>query len=164
MTRYPEAGGNILGRWNHTLANGSDVSFQAYYDRHQYSSVGSTDAIATTDLDFQHHWAISPRQDIVWGLGFRSDRQDSTPGYSKTFVPLQRTDNLYSGFVQDEIRLARSVWLTVGAKLERNNFSGFEYEPSAQLVWAINDRHTLWTSERELSARRRRRKSACGLT
>jgi len=27
--------GNLLGRWNRTLANGSDISLQTYFDRYQ---------------------------------------------------------------------------------------------------------------------------------
>jgi iron complex outermembrane receptor protein len=36
--------------------------------------------------------------------------------------------------------------LTLGSKFEHNAFTGFEYEPSAQLVWTPSRRHTLWAS------------------
>ena len=42
--------------------------------------------------------------------------------------------------------MANSVFLTVGSKLEHNDYTGWEYEPSAQLVWTPSERHTLWTS------------------
>jgi len=48
--------------------------------------------------------------------------------------------------VQDEISLSRSLFFTVGSKLEHNGLTGFEYEPSAQLVWTPSRRHTLWAS------------------
>ena len=34
----------------------------------------------------------------------------------------------------------------MGSKLEHNDYTGLEYEPSTQLVWTPSDRHTLWTS------------------
>jgi iron complex outermembrane receptor protein len=61
-------------------------------------------------------------------------------------IPPQLSTQFASGFFQDEIRLTNSLFLTVGSKLEHNAFTGFEYEPGAQLVWTPSTRHTLWTS------------------
>ena len=41
---------------------------------------------------------------------------------------------------------ADSVSLTLGSKFEHNAFTGFEYEPSAQLVWTPSVRNTVWVS------------------
>src|SRR5207244_4403947 len=35
-------------------------------------------------------------------------------------------------------------WI-VGSKFEHNSYTGFELEPSSQLVWTPSPRHTLWT-------------------
>src|SRR5205814_1157081 len=51
-----------------------------------------------------------------------------------------------SAFVQDDFRITNSLWLTLGSKFEHNRYSGFEYQPSAQLVWNLTNRQTLWTS------------------
>jgi len=61
-------------------------------------------------------------------------------------VPDHRRDSLFSVFLQDEIELTRSLALTLGTKLEHNAFTGFEYQPSAQLVWTPKDRQTVWFS------------------
>ncbi len=34
----------------------------------------------------------------------------------------------------------------MGSKIEHNSYTGFEFEPSAQLVWAPTPHHTFWTS------------------
>jgi len=47
-------------------------------------------------------------------------------------------------FVQDEIRLAETVELTPGIKLERNDYTGWEYLPSVRLAWKPVDDHLLW--------------------
>ena len=55
-------------------------------------------------------------------------------------------DNLFSLSLQDEITLTHNLTLTLGTKMEHNAFTGFEYEPSAQLVWTPKDRQSVWLS------------------
>jgi iron complex outermembrane receptor protein len=50
-------GGNILGRWTHTLANGSNVSLQTYFDRSDAFANGNHDFAAIGNIDFQNHLA-----------------------------------------------------------------------------------------------------------
>lgn len=144
--RVEGAGGNVLGRWNRTLSNGSDFSVQAYYDRYDRSYIGTRDILGTTALDFEHHLTLGSRQDVVWGAGYRFTDDHFTRGYAASLLPLHPTDSLFSTFVQDEIRLTNSLWLTMGSKFEHNAYTGFEYEPSAQLVWAPTNRQTFWAS------------------
>ena len=138
--------GNILGRWNHTLSNGSEMSLQAYEDYYNRSTAGIDENRNTADLDFQHHVAIGSRHDVVWGLGYRVTSDHFTPGYAITVLPPSRTDSLFSTFVQDEISITHSLTFIVGSKFEHNAYTGFEYEPGAQLVWEPTKRQTLWTS------------------
>lgn len=60
--------------------------------------------------------------------------------------PPSSTDNLVSAFIQDQIALAAPVHLTLGTKLEYNDFSGFEYQPSVRLAWQLSPRQVLWTA------------------
>jgi iron complex outermembrane receptor protein len=137
---------NILGRWNHIFANGSDTSLQVYLDRYKRHDEGVTETLDTADFDWQHHISVGSRNNVVWGLGYRVTSDEHVPGYGKTYVPLAQTKNLYSTFVQDEIAISKSLWLTLGSKFEHNAFSGFEYEPSAQLVWTPTSRQAAWFS------------------
>ena len=144
--RIEVGGGNVLGRWNRTLSNGSDFSVQGYYDQYSRSYIGVRDTLGTTALDFEHHLTLGSRHDIVWGAGYRFTDDRFTRGYAANLLPLHPTDSLYSTFLQDEIRLTNSLWLTVGSKFEHNAYTGFEYEPSAQLVWTPTTRQTFWAS------------------
>lgn len=140
-------GGDFLARWNHTLAGGSQTSFQAYYDTNRRTDSGVPVRMTTFDLDFQHHIAVGDRQDIVWGLGYRSDTSGAPPGYATTFTPAFRSVNLFSVFAQDEIRISESLWFTLGAKLEHNVYTGFQVEPSARLAWSpAASRYTVWAA------------------
>lgn len=138
--------GNVLGRWDHTLSNGSGTSLQVYYDGYDRRERGLDEIRQTVDVDFEHHLTLGSRNNIVWGGGYRVTSDDLTPGYAIRYVPDKRTDSLFSTFVQDEIKLAPRLWLTLGTKLEHNSYTGFEYEPSGQLVWNLTDRQTLWAS------------------
>ncbi|MGB6946923.1 MAG: TonB-dependent receptor [Bryobacteraceae bacterium] len=138
--------GNILVRWNHTLANGSQMSLQVYDDYSRHFDTGFLDRQNTVDLDFEHHLALGSRNDIVWGLGARTIESDYGTGYDFTILPSHRLDTLFSVFVQDELKLADALSLTIGSKMEHNDFTGFEFEPSAQLVWALTEKQALWLS------------------
>jgi iron complex outermembrane recepter protein len=138
--------GNMLGRWNHTFLNGSDASLQIYYDRYDRHDEGVRETLDTVDFDFQHHLSVGNRNDVVWGAGYRFTSDGHIPGYGKTYVPLDQANSLFSAFVQDEVRIANSLSFTLGSKFEHQPYAGFQYEPSAQLVWTPTERQTLWLS------------------
>jgi iron complex outermembrane recepter protein len=138
--------GDILARWTHTYLNGSDISLQAYFDQSHVFANGANDWASIGDLDFAHHLNAGSRHDVVWGLNYRVDANRFGRSNLIALNPVQRTDSLYGAFVQDEITISKTLSLTLGSKFEHNAYTGFEIEPSAQLVWAPSTRHTLWTS------------------
>jgi len=138
--------GNLLARWNHTLAGGSNTSLQVYFDREDRHDEGVHEGLNTLDVDFQHHLRLGSRHDIVWGAGYRVTADNHADGYGKAYVPLSRTNNLYSAFVQDEIALTDTLRFTLGSKFEHNAYTGFAYEPSAKLLWQPAPRQTVWVS------------------
>lgn len=143
--RTKVANGNILGRWNHVFSNGSEATVQVYFDRVRRFDLG-LNTQNTGDVDLHYHFHIGSRHDIVAGLGYRLTDQGFEDGYSIAVGSGHRTDNLFSSFIQDEIRLTDSLSLTVGSKFEHNAFTGFEYEPSVQLVWSPSGAQTVWAS------------------
>ncbi len=142
-----QTGGDLLARWNHTLDNGSQTSFQTYFDTYRRTDFGLPEVLRTFDLDFQHHITQGDRNDIVWGLGYRVSNSALSPGYFLGFTPPSQTTSLFSAFLQDEIRASDSLWVTVGCKVEHNSYSGLETEPSVRLVWnEPGSRHTIWAA------------------
>ena len=52
-----------------------------------------------------------------------------------------------TAFFQDEIALVEDrLRLTLGTKLEHNDFTGFEYQPSARLAFTPNNQQTFWSA------------------
>jgi len=141
--------GDLMARWEHTLAGGSQTSLQIYSDYvHRFGDEGVDQYSRTTGVEFQHHLSIGTRHDVVWGLNYRMDDTSlvGTTAYSYQFEPNHRLDNLASTFLQDQIAITKSFAITLGSKFEHNAYTGFEYEPSAQAVWTPSVRQTVWAS------------------
>ncbi|MEA2695612.1 MAG: iron complex outerrane recepter protein, partial [Acidobacteriota bacterium] len=99
----------------------------------------------TYDVDLQHHFVPSPRQEVVWGVGYRvtGDRVGNSAVIA--FLPDRRTESLLNLFAQDEITLLPDrVHLTLGSKLEHNDYTGFEVQPSLRLSYTPSSHQTLW--------------------
>jgi len=141
-------GQNLLGRFTHTISDTSDLSIQAYYDRTWRDiSKSFAEDLRTYDLDFQFRLGWGSRQSITWGAGYRLMDDDVHNTAALAFVPAHRNMQLFSGFIQDEISLVPDhLKLTLGTKLEHNDFSGFEAQPSARLAWMPTDCHTVWAA------------------
>lgn len=149
------SGGNILGRWTHTLAEDSDMSLQTYYDHTHlgapFQGAGPTippgvfrDDLDTFDVDFQHRFPLGDRNRIIWGAGYRFTHDLNTQAPLVAFIPDNFNQDLFSTFAQDEIKLHEDVHFTLGTKLEHNDYTGFEVEPSARIQWNFHPDHMIW--------------------
>ena len=83
----------------------------------------------------------------MWGGGYRRTADKIGNSFDVTLTPAERTDELVSAFLQDEIALVpKIVTLTLGSKFEHNDYTGFEFQPSARLAWTPSERQTVWAS------------------
>jgi iron complex outermembrane receptor protein len=155
-------GGNVLGRWSRAFSDDSNMSLQMYYDRtylylpvpedllagiFEVAPAGTlTDNLDTYDLDFQHHFHLDGRNNFSWGLGYRFTHDVTHDAPALAFDPAVLDQNLYSGFAQDEIKLGEDLFFTAGSKLEHNDYTGFEFEPSARLKWDVATDQMIWTA------------------
>jgi iron complex outermembrane receptor protein len=142
------SGGNLLARWQHTTGEGSDIQVKAYFDRTNRVDHEGGETRDTFDVDFVQHARTYGEQELTWGLGARvspSNFLQTSAGVN--FLPNKQTDSIYSGFVQYELPIVRDkLTLTAGTKLEHNNFSGFDYQPSVRLIWMPTEHQSLWTA------------------
>jgi len=139
-------GQNLLSRWTHPIADASDMTLQLYWDR-TWRVIPNvlTEKLNTYDIDYQHRLAVGNRNRVIWGAGYRllEDEVANSPAIS--FLPAHRSLQRYSAFVQDEIALVESqLALTVGTKLEHNDYTGFEFQPSGRLAWMPLPDQTIW--------------------
>ncbi|MEO5916026.1 MAG: TonB-dependent receptor [Luteolibacter sp.] len=140
---------NTLGRWTHELAERSSVEVQAYYDRTYRNEITrARPTVDTFDLIAQHTFGVGDRNDVIWGLGYRfigNDAEQTTP----TILVHEGDLNLqlFSGFIQDEFKLIPDkLILTAGTKIEHNDFTGIEIQPSVRAVFKPAANQTLWAA------------------
>ena len=138
------SGGNILGRWDHSYDDNSDVQLRFYYDRTHRNDPAYVDELDTVDFEFQHRFTLARLQLITWGVSYRG-MNDRTEGKGVfALQPPNSWDNRVSGFLQDQISFGPSWRLTLGTEVERNDFSGFEAQPTVRIAWDVTSTSTLW--------------------
>lgn len=144
-TTLPLQGGNLLTRWTHNVDEDTDYSVQMYYDRLDYSIPSLALGQDTYDIDFTSRFALTERQKIIWGGGYRYVGEDFQNSPNINVTPSSLRLNLVSAFLQDEIAIIPDkLNFTPGCKLEHNDFSGFECQPSARLLWMIDKKTSAW--------------------
>ncbi len=145
-------GGNLLTRWTHHISDDHDWSVQFYHDRaNRDNNIGyQNQRIGTYDVDLRHHLQLDARHNLVWGVGYRwvHDRIDPLGAPPVVFLdPSSRAYATASAMFQDEITLVEDAWfLTLGTKLQHNDFSGFEVQPSVRLLWTPESTWAAWGS------------------
>ena len=136
----------------HALARFSRGGFQAqgYWDRADRYDIRGVDKADTWDLDLQHRVDLFASNTLIGGAAARATSEffGASPVISLSHA--RRTDWLESAFFQDEQRVAGDrVRLIAGTKLEHNDFTGWELEPTlrasagpfaGQHVWAALSR------------------------
>jgi iron complex outermembrane receptor protein len=142
------SGENLMARWERIVNDGNEIHLQAYWDRTDREEANFAEVRNTFDLDFLQRVRLPFRQQLSWGLGARVDPVDDTEVVSGLqFLPLKRTDYLFTAFVQDEIGLVDGrLSLIVGTKLLRTNFTGIAPEPSVRLLWTPSEKQTIWAA------------------
>jgi iron complex outermembrane recepter protein len=139
-------GVNFLTRWKKIISENSDMELQFYFNRQKRDGSPITEFILDTyDLEFQHRFPLTQKQEITWGLGQRYVKDSFSNSLALQFDPLSRWNYRLGTFIQDEITLIPdSLRLILGSKFSENNYTGFEFQPSGRLLWTPNDRHTVW--------------------
>ncbi|MCP4689320.1 MAG: TonB-dependent receptor, partial [Desulfobacterales bacterium] len=141
------SGGNILGRWRREFSETSRMTLQLYYDRTRRTRLLiPMDIHQTVDMDFQHQFLVG-QHDVMWGVGYRFIRGDIDNSAVFILDDERRKTDLFSAFLQDDIHLAGdALRLILGIKLEHNDYTGFEIQPNARLLWTPGERAVLWAS------------------
>ncbi|HUM93964.1 MAG TPA: TonB-dependent receptor [Candidatus Competibacter sp.] len=144
---FDPSGHYLLGRWEHRNESGSVGTLQAYYYRFDTDAALNHQIDDTVDVEYRWRFAPFDRHTLIAGAGYRWLRSDiDTRGSARIREPV-RDDQLFSAFIQDDIRLVDGrVYLTLGTKLEHNDYTGFEIQPNARLRWSPDDGHTVWAA------------------
>ena len=142
-----ENGGNIRMRWDRNFSNQSSMMLQAYYDRVHNQLAPLTKYAESFDIDFQHRLPLFSQHDVTWGLNYRLYNNKVAESVLTAFTPAQKTNHNFSAFVRDEIALIpNKLALFLGTRLDHNDFTGLEIQPSGRLMLTPNEHNSIWIS------------------
>lgn len=140
-------GVNVLAHWEHQFSEDSQLSIQAYYDRTTRNLAIFAEDRDTEDILAQYNLPLGRRQEVTMGAEYRYTEGVIGNSPYVAFVDPYRALSLYSAFLQDDLAVVPDqVRLILGSKFERNDFTGFEAQPSARLAWTPTPGQTFWTS------------------
>jgi len=142
---HDSQGANLLAHWKQGYADGSQLSIQSYVNYTYRDQLLLTDQEDILDFDAQYNLRQLGRNEIITGGGYRLTHEEIGNSAILSFNPAVNNLNLFNVFAQDKITLVPNSWfLTLGSKLEHNDFTGFETEPNARLQWLPDNRQTVW--------------------
>lgn len=139
--------------WHANMTASYDVSDEesysvrgSYYVAEQGGPVLHLQPSEQTEVDFQHNLQPLPGHKLVWGANFHRSavNLDSSFNLSSTMPEFEQHN--YGLFVQDTFQLREKLAMTLGVKLSYNDLSGFEYQPTARLLFNADEQTALWTS------------------
>lgn len=151
-------GANLVVNWDKKISNKSNFSLNSYFDYDQFDLPVLKRSARTFDVDFQHFYNFSKQNQFIWGLGYRQINDDieesnvTNNAGTLSYIPINyspdnRRDQWFTAFVQDKYALILDeLYLTVGSKFEKNDFTGFEYQPNTRLTYYPSRNQTLWAA------------------
>ena len=138
-------GATVSGSWDHAYSATSKGTLNASLDHYTRREEIADQHVSTLDLDWQRDTQTSPRNNFIWGAGYRNYLVDIEGSFAARVTKEHADYNLFSAFLQNEYALVpNELFLTLGSKIEHNDFTGFEIQPNARLSWIVDDKQTLW--------------------
>ncbi|MES2822391.1 MAG: TonB-dependent receptor [Pseudomonadota bacterium] len=139
-------GTNLLGRWQQKLNSGSQIRMQTYIDRSTRDTPGTyRQRLNTFDLDASYSLPENAvGSQIIWGGGYRISDDHVDNSAALAFLPADRKLHWANLFIQQERALWRNFRLTLGGRLERNDYTGVEFLPNAKLAWSSANDKLVW--------------------
>ena len=127
------SGGHVLGKWARDLWSGR-FQVQGYFDRTRRTvPLQFEEKRNAADIDAQHEVRLG-RHTLIGGGQLHVSRGHDVGSAGFFFDPEVRREWLTTAFLQDEVELSRDrLFLTGGAKVGANNYTGVEVQPTVRL-------------------------------
>jgi iron complex outermembrane recepter protein len=148
--RKDSASQYALARYRHELGEKTGLQVQAFYDHLIQEASAAHEVRDTSDVDVQFDTSLGAHNRLIAGGGFRSTAdqwRNRADGEFLALDTLEARDNIVNVYAQNELSLSEDrVRFVVGSKFERNDFTGFEFSPSARVSVSLAEHHDAWAS------------------
>jgi iron complex outermembrane receptor protein len=138
------SGQSLQGSWKGRLPGGSRAALQASLERMLREVSILEEERGTYDVDFQHEIPLGNGRDLLWGAAYRFTRDRTRGSPTLRFDPEGRSDSVASAFAEYVERFSSRWEMALGTKLEHNDYTGFEYQPSVRALWKPAAGHSVW--------------------
>jgi len=105
--------------------------------------------INTFDVEYQRPFALSKTNELTGGVGYRrigSDLVGVDPTF-EDFDPNVQAQDIFRGFLVDRMQFESiDSELTLGLSLEHNDFTQFEFQPTARFLWNARENLEFWAA------------------
>ncbi|HJW96230.1 MAG TPA: TonB-dependent receptor [Thermoanaerobaculia bacterium] len=139
-------GAGITLKWTQTQSTRSETTLQVYGDYAARLDSLLDERRRAYDIDFQHRISATPRNELVWGAGYRRNIVHATSSHELIDLPHAQSEEVLSAFVQDEIRLPHNVNVTLGAKLQYEHDDGAQIQPTLRVLWHPSEHQSVWAA------------------
>jgi iron complex outermembrane recepter protein len=133
--------------WSAHTASGGHVDLSASIDYSNRVSEAVRERALSVEANLHHALAPFGRHSLTWGVDLRHTRDTARPTSVLSFRPQSTSLDVDSFFAQDEIAFfSNRLALTVGAKLEYNEYGGSSVLPNLRARYLLSDDSTLWAA------------------
>lgn len=142
-------GGNLLANWKRQWQSGAESSAQLNFDTYNRRIPGIyIEERRNYALDLQHSLPAISGHQLTFGITTHiSADKTGGPPVVIIFDPQDKTLSTYGGFAQDQLGFGDGKGTVVlGARLEHNDYTGFELQPSLRAGWQFNPAWYGWSS------------------
>jgi len=139
-------GGNGIVRFERQHSETSTSEVQMYMDYRYRDILIVEDTRVQYDVEFRSRFQWGTRQLLNWGFGTRHIHERLSGSLNFIVTPEKQDEAIHNIFVQDEIKLAEKLMLTLGSKFEYNTYTGWEVQPTARMLWRISDEQQAWAA------------------
>ncbi len=138
-------GAHLLARWSRSRSAESELTAQFFWDHTERTQTGVFgEKRDTWDLQIQQRLDWNHRHQLTLGAGYRISKDEQSNSPLVIFTPDARTINNANVFISHRYQASDATALILGARLENNEFTGFDSQPSLKLSHRINDRVFAW--------------------
>ncbi|MEM6414693.1 MAG: TonB-dependent receptor [Pseudomonadota bacterium] len=136
---------SVQGLWTHRFNEQLSLKSLAAYEHFERTELGAEADIENIDIAVDLHASLKQGHALSAGLYYQFDDTNIDQGITINFTPSQRTTENYGGFVHSEWNLFDGKSrLIFGSTFEDNDFTGFEFQPTARALWKPSENQSVW--------------------
>jgi iron complex outermembrane receptor protein len=143
INRARYTAGFLSGSWTRRFDGGSTTA-QLLDERSYIDELRFDQGRHNMEVDVQHAQHVGTSQEFVVGASYRYSDDDTTPGMLLVLTPNDRALHQWSVFAQDEVAVRDGLRLTLGAKLEHNDYTGWEFQPNIRALVSVSPTQSIW--------------------